>query len=155
MNEQLISLMKKEGLTSYALAAKSGLPYTTIYRLAAGTLSTNKISAESLQRIAYVLNTSSENLLNCFEIMDNVRGSHRKIRYTWEKAHNDDLYVRFVHNGNMVLIRIGSNLTDPAYRKYYDAFAEMNIDDYIEEKAFQKELSKWIQEEENGGKRGE
>ena len=66
-------IIEEKGITKYRLAKESGVPHATLNDICSGKTNIGKCSAETLYKIAKVLDVSMESLLD-----DNF--SERKVR---------------------------------------------------------------------------
>ena len=61
----ITELMQKNAMTKYALAKKSGVPYSTISDITNGKTRLEKCEAETVYRLAKALDSTVEELLLC------------------------------------------------------------------------------------------
>ena len=143
MNEKFKELYKKQNISMYALAAKTGLPYTTINNLFNDKLDINHVAVEAVYKIAIVLQCEIKDIMNPVQIMNNAKGCYRKIRYQWVCKQGENAEIQLQHNGNKVLINMDNTFNKESSRQYYDYFAEMAIDRYLERLKFEKTAAEY------------
>ncbi len=140
MNDAFKKNFIKSGMTMYQLSAKTGIPYTTINKLIHDRLDINKVSAEAIYKISVVLETSMPDILNHIEIMNNATGHCGKIKYKWVCEEAKPPYIVFLYNGMEVEIDMEDNFNKASERRYYDYFAQMAIEQYIENVKFEESI---------------
>lgn len=138
MNENFCQALQESGLSVYALAAKSGVPYTTVYKLAHDKMNINKISAETLSRLAINLNKTMDDLLNPYFFMDGSRGSCHRISYEWKHKSDKGLGVAINIEGEEYFEPVTKEIVRAKNREWYDLIAEMAVRKYIRVKTFSK-----------------
>ncbi len=83
--------LKEKNMSVYRLAKESGVPYATVNDICNNKAQLEKCTAETIYRIAQVLNVSMEELLSpCFE----VRSSFERLVlfFTINPSHNTKEY---------------------------------------------------------------
>lgn len=140
MNENFKHHLSSSGMTMYELAAKAGIPYTTVNKLLHDKQDINRISAEALFRISVVLETTVTELMNHVEILDNATGHCGKIKYKWQCNEGQNAYIIFDHKGNQVLLDMEDRFNNVSERKYYDLFARMAIERYMKRSRFEESV---------------
>lgn len=140
MNERFIEKWKASELSISELSRKTGLAYSLIYDIAHQKKDINKRTAADVMRIAAVLGTASDQIMNPFCIVDGFQGKHNGITYSVQA--NPDIIVRYEHDGIQESLLIGHTYHLPQRFSHYICFIEMAIDRHIE----QKELEQYLKE---------
>ena len=135
MNENFKHYFSAANMSMYELAAKSGLPYTTINKLVNDKMDINNLSSGCLYKISILLQTKMEKLLNETIILENASGRSGNVKYRWIFENNQTKII-FNYKGENVIIEMGKGFNDPKAREYYDMFAQMAVEKYMKEKAF-------------------
>lgn len=99
-------LMVKKSITKYALAKKSGVPYSTVSDIVSGKARLEKCEAETVYRLAGVLGTTVDELLRvnredriefaifCIEnVAEKLRINAAKMYKILKKSHILDEYI--------------------------------------------------------------
>lgn len=140
MNENFKSAIKESKITMYELAAKAAVPYTTINKLMNDKLDINKISAEALYKIAIVLKTDMNSLLNNVQFLNKATGHSGKIKYHWISSPQKNDKIRFTYNGENVEVDLDEKFVKPEHREYFDLFAQMAVERYVKRAKFEEEV---------------
>ena len=135
MNENFIQKLNASGLTMYRLSRRSGIPYTTVYELANGKKDINFRSADTLYRLAEALGTTIPEIMNPVHVMDHKVGKYKGIHYTWKYDQTMQLCLN-TQDGTHI-ISTPYQMTNPEYISIYTSVAEMYIDRYLEQQAFE------------------
>ena len=143
MNKEVIQLYRQLGMSKYALAKRAGLPYTTVNEILNQKIDLNKCTAETVSRLAAALNCHTEDILNRYPVMDQVSGRYRNVRYRWQRgAGNMELLCRY--NGKSFVIQMQQIYNIPSRRQYYEQFSLWQIDEWLEQQAFEKKSRKQL-----------
>ena len=139
MNEGFMKALDASGMSMYALSRCSGVPYTTIHEIHSGKNDINRCPAETVFKLAIALDTEPKEIMNSLRLMDGVTGKYRGIRYRWKD--DGTTKIEFSWEGEQVSIDLLKQYRVARWRKYYDTFAEWEIDDFIEEKEWERQTS--------------
>ena len=135
MNSNFKRYFSSANISMYELAARSGIPYTTINKLVNDKMDINNLSSGCLYKISILLQTKMENLINETIILENASGRSGNVKYKWI-CDNNQTKISFNYKGEKVIVEMGQGFNDPKARKYYDLFAQMAVEKYTKEKAF-------------------
>ena len=136
MNENIIRVFQSSHLSKYALAQRAGVPYTTVSEILNRKTDINKCAAETLMRLAAVLQTPPAELLNEIHILDGVQRKYKGIRYTLH-FNGSCMEIRFDDHNRQVILNTGQRYRVPERWDDYITFIEWRIDDYLENRAFE------------------
>ena len=141
MNDNFNYIVNQSHISLYEVAHMSGVPYTTVNKLAKGTLNINKCSAETVSRLATYLDVPIEELLNPYHVMDGVSGKYNKIKYSWKLNSNKKMELSFRYQGEDMHIEADGQYTLPKHRKAYDGAAPMYIETCISDREFRNKAT--------------
>ena len=145
MNERMIHLFKQSGLSKYALAHRSGVPYTTVNEILNAKTDINRCASETVFRLAAVLHARPETVVNDIHILDGYKGKHRGVRYML-RFNGASMEIIFRYNGEDVILETGQQYRLPERRDDYLTFVEWHIDDYLDEREFQEHAKSLFKE---------
>ena len=135
MNERFKEKVSRSGMSQYKLAKAAGVPFATVNGLMTGTHSVNKCSAAMLARLAGVLKTPVEELLDFYHVMEGVQVRIKGYRCEWQLE--DGQMTLVIHDKNKAVKKqTGIAMNYPERRRDYDAIGEFCVDDYIEQQEF-------------------
>lgn len=96
------ALLEERGITKYRLAKKSGVPHATLNDICSGKTSIGKCSAETIYRIARILDISMESL-----VREDFIQSERERSYEYGLPeylqHDLDAYKKGLKEGSTLL----------------------------------------------------
>ena len=139
MNEIFTNRIKRTGLSLYQISAESGIPYTTINQLCRGQRDINKVSAETVMRLANYLDVEPEKILNPIYYLKNVKSTVYEKKFQWVKK-DGRMYVRLLETDEM--LPAADNCFGRDSFKYVNILAEFAYDDYVKEKEFDEIVDK-------------
>lgn len=145
MNEAVIQLYRQLGMSKYALAKRAGLPYTTVNEILNQKIDLNKCTAETVSRLAAALNCHTEDILNRYPVMDQVSGRYRDVRYRWQRG-KDNMELLCRYKGKTFVIDMHQPYSIPSRRQYYEQFALWQIDEWLEQNAFEEKSRRLLSE---------
>lgn len=140
MNENFKKIIQESGISIYALAKRSGVPYTTINELKNGKHNINQCAAETVYKLGIALDADPMELLNSFNFLDGLEGKYKNLRYRWECGR--ETAICFEMDGQTVKLRTGRRWNIPKRRKYYDTIAGWMIQDYLKKREWEKQADK-------------
>lgn len=132
MNETFIEKVRASGYTTYRLSKLTGIPYTNISELMTGKKSINQRPAEMVLRLAAVLDTDTEHILDPVHFLDGSSGSYRGFKYSW--TYNGHMVLTFSKGNEVHTIRTKYLLCQARLWKSYAITAEIYIDMFLEER---------------------
>ena len=135
MNESFQKCLRDSGLSMYALAKKSGVPYTTINELKNEKHDINQCASETTLKLSFALGVEWHTLLNPFRFLDGCEGRYKQIRYRW--GSDEESFITFKQDGEEICLRAGTVFDIPKRRKYYDIIAEWMIEEYLRKKEWE------------------
>ena len=137
MNERIIRLFRESGLSKYALAQRSGVPYTTVNEILNARTDINRCASETVFRLASVLRAPPETVINDIHILDGHKGKHRGLRYTL-RFNGEYMDILFRYGKEDVVLSTGQKYRIPEGHDDYLTFAEWRIDEYIDKREFEE-----------------
>ena len=147
MNEALQEKFKSAGITSYALAAESGVRYPTVNKLLNGKLDINRVAAETVDRLAMALDCTAKQLLNPYIPIAGRSGHYGRIGYRWEKPEGKNLTLVFKHNGREIRLETEYQTVLTEEARFFPYIAQMRIDQYLSEEAFEQRAEQLLRSE--------
>lgn len=138
MNERFIKKVNETMKSQYVLAQQSGVSFSTINGLINQNHSINKCSAITLTRLANAMNIELETLLDPYPVMDEIHGKYKNIEYKWH-WNGTSMEIHFKYENEQISIDTGNKLHLPEYMHTFPLIAEMEIEEFMDEKEFQKE----------------
>lgn len=148
INETLIKHIKDSGMSIYRLSKSSGVPYSVLNDLANGKKDINNCSAETVVRIAGVLDADIYEILNPIYMMDRVSGKYKGISYEWKKEDSMVLYLK--ECGKETVIKSGHLFKFPKDMRAYRSFTKFYINKYLKKEEFKKKVEKYRKERNYG-----
>ncbi|MBR0457221.1 MAG: helix-turn-helix domain-containing protein [Firmicutes bacterium] len=142
-NHNFNRLLEESGMSMYALAKRSAVPYTTINEIHRGKNDINQCAAGTVQRIAAALGTSAEEILNDIHYLDGVKGKYKGIEYVWSTE--DCSQITFNYDGKEITLSDGKVYNIPSRIDYYNIIAGWMIKDYIAKEQWKKEALERIE----------
>lgn len=131
MNDKIIGIFDASGMSKYALAKKSGLPYTTVNEVMNRKLDINRCSVETVYKFAVGLNKSVEELINDFPCLDKAEKAYGSIKYKWYfKPEENGIIFKSVE-GKTVVIAINAAFSVVEHIDLYEKCAEFALDGYM------------------------
>ena len=111
-------IIKQSGMTKYRVAKLSGVPHATLNDLCSGKSRIEKCSAETLYRIAKVLNVSMESLIETVII---EKEEMQRIQIVRERSYEYGLPEYLQHDLDVYkeALKNGSNLLDCLWGELY------------------------------------
>ncbi len=140
MNEKFLKIIRESGISMYALAKRSGVPYTTVNELKNGKHNINQCSAETVCKLGIALDTDPLELLNPFRFLDGLEGKYKSIRFFWKS--DQETSIHFEIDGKEVILGTGKLWNIPERRKYYDVIAEWMIQDFLNKREWEKQADR-------------
>ena len=140
MNEKLIAIVNKTGISGYKLSKKSGIPYTTISELLTGKKDINKKAAETVLRLAEAMDCSIADILNPVFVMDGVSGKCSGVGYVWKRK-DDHMVLETTYKKKKRVIETKYKLQDFARREDYDELAYLYISPLLREEKLKEKLT--------------
>ena len=118
-------IMQNKNMTKYALAKKSGIPYTTVNELCNGKTRIEKCSAETVYRIAKALEVSMESLLEPYLCESRLSFELFKSNICHELKEKGDI--------NFVIELLEDDIINRYYRRrwYLEALYLLGMLDYV------------------------
>lgn len=129
-NKKFNAVLSDSGMTMYALAKRSGVPYTTINEIHNGKNDINQCAAGTVFRLAAALGVSADEIINDIIFLDGIKGKYKGIEYTWST--DECSYITFEYNGESVTLSTGAYYNIPSRFDYYNIVAGWMIKEYIE-----------------------
>ena len=136
-NSNFNEALARSGMSMYALAKISGIPYTTINEIHNGKNDINQCTASTVWRLAAALGVPSDSVINPINYLDGVRGRYKGIDYTWSTG--DCSQIVFEYEGEKVTLSTGAVYNIPSRIRYYNIFAEWMIKEYVSHRKWEKE----------------
>jgi transcriptional regulator with XRE-family HTH domain len=96
------TILKRQGITKYQLAQKSGIPYTTLSDICSGKSKIEKSNAETIYKISKALGVSME-LLTESGIRDSEKEKAYETGLPKYLQHDLDAYKDGLKNGSKVM----------------------------------------------------
>ena len=143
-NKNFIGALDHSGMTMYALAKYSGIPYTTVNELYNGKNDINQCAVSTLWKLSAVLEVAPEELINPINYLDGVKGRYKGIDYVWST--DETSKITFEYQGEPVTISAGTIYNIPSRLKYYSVFAGWMIRESIEHKEWEKDVRTLIED---------
>ncbi len=143
MNSVLKELIQKSGKSAYQVSHETGIPYTTISELLNDKIDINRCAAETVCRLSVFYNCDMNELLNHFELLENVEGVYRHIRYKWKKSGEKKVALHIWDKGKEIILDEG----EYSQVRFFNGYHEMtllSIDIYLEEKELQEALNETV-----------
>lgn len=139
MNDNFISAVKKSNKTQYQIAQESGVPFPTINALMNRRQSVNRCATATVLRLSSVIGVDFYDVLDPYPLLDKTAGEYKGIKYKWEEK-SGSMQLSFKFDNESVLIDTGLSLNIPSKQNEYHYIAEWNIESYIEQKEFEKQV---------------
>lgn len=149
-NKNFNTALIESGLTMYALAKYSGVPYTTINELHNGKNDINRVPVLTLWKLCAVLEVDPESIINPINYLDGVKGRYKGIDYTWSTGECSQ--ITFEYQGEPVTISAGATYNIPSRLKYYNIFANWMIEDYIADIRREQEMQELVEKVKSNGR---
>ncbi len=146
-NDNFNKHLKESGISMYALAKRSGIPYTTINELHNGKNSINQCAVTTVYRIGAALGVKPDSLLNPIKYIDGVRGKYKSIDFIWTTS--DESCITFEYDGDRVTLGTGAVYNIPARLEYYNIIAGWMIKDYIAKREWEIEAKELLERRQN------
>lgn len=135
MNSSFKKALRDSGITMYGLAKKTGLPYTTINRLANDRLDINNCYSATVYEIAKALGISMEQLLYKYDFLTGTEGEYLGVKYRWTKDENDhQLLVLVDEECEVVAWQTERLLTNESRRVDYQSVVRLAVREYLRNK---------------------
>ena len=141
-NNNFNRTLEQSGLSMYALAKRSAVPYTTVNEIHNGKIDINQCAASTVFRLAAALGVESEAIINPIYYLDGVKGKYKGIDFTWSTS--DVSRITFEYEGEPVTLCAGTIYNIPERLEYYSVFAGWMIEDYIEDRKWQQHAQEVI-----------
>ena len=121
-------IIKQSGMTKYRVAKLSGVPHATLNDLCSGKSRIEQCSAETLYRIAKVLNVSMESLIETVII---EKEEMQRIQIVRERSYEYGLPEYLQHDLDVYkeALKNGSNLLDCLWGELYGSINIAEISD--------------------------
>ena len=145
MNTKIIRLFQQKQLSKYEIAWRSGVPYTTVNEILNAKTDVNRCAAETVCRLAAVLQVKPEEVLNDIHILDGACGKHMGVRFTL-CFNGECMEIRFKYNEEDVVLETGQQYRIPERRDDYLTFVKWRIEEYLENRAFEDYAQKHFAE---------
>lgn len=142
MNDNFNRVLKGSGMSMYALAKNTGVPYTTINEIHNGKIDINQCAAQTVWKLGTILKTDPGEIMNTIMYMDGIRGRCGDIDYVWETDKTSKIVFEYL--GDKVKLDMGALYNIPDRIKYYQQFARWRIKDYIEDIKWHKDAGKLL-----------
>lgn len=139
MNEYFIAQMNRLNLSAYRISKDTGIPYTTINEIYNSKTDINKCSAETVYKLAVYFECEMKDILNFVDPLDNYSGKYRKQKFKWSRT-SDEVRLLIYHDGKEVVVDIIPKAYTNRPNEFKKAFTELLIDNYLEEKEWEKML---------------
>lgn len=140
MNDRFNQVLKRSGLSMYAVSRMSGVPYTTVNEIHNKKIDINQCASGTLFRLASALNVKPDEIINPIRYMDGTTGRYQGITYTW--SYDNGSQITFQYDGKQVTLNTGRDYNIPGRNRIYNQCAEWMIQDYIDEEKWQKEAER-------------
>ena len=147
-NANFKRILADSGMTMYALAKRSGIPYTTINEIYNGKNDINQCAAGTVHRLAAILGVTTDSLMNPINYLDGVKGRHKGIDYIWST--DECSCITFEYEGKPVTLSAGAIYNIPSRIDYYNIIAGWMVEDYIEDMEWHKSIQPIIERIQNG-----
>ena len=130
MEMNLNIIIKQSGMTKYKVAKLSGVPHTTLNDLCSGKSRIEKCSAETLYRIAKVLNVSMESLIETVII---EKEEMQRVQVVRERSYEYGLpeYLQHDLDAYKEALRNNSRLLDCFWGELYGSINMAEISDGV------------------------
>ncbi len=130
MEMNLNIIIRQSGMTKYKVAKLSGLPHATLNDLCSGKSRIEKCSAETLYRIAKVLNVSMESLIETVII---EKEEQQRVQLVRERSYEYGLpeYLQHDLDAYKEALRNNSRLLDCFWGELYGSINMAEISDGI------------------------
>lgn len=130
MKMNLNIIIKQNGMTKYKVAKLSGVPHATLNDLCSGKSRIEKCSAETLYRIAKVLNVSMESLIETVII---EKEEQKRVQIVRERSYEYGLpeYLQHDLDAYKEALRSNSRLLDCFWGELYGSINMAEISDGI------------------------
>lgn len=138
-NKNFNQQLARSGASMYKISKRSGVPYTTLSRLKNNLLDMNSCSYETVARLAVYFHCSVADITNPVEILRNCSGTYGGFHYRWEVRDGKEI-LHITDNGEDVILRTASGLTQVRFADAYIAMTENYIDIYKKKKEVEKLL---------------
>ena len=136
MNENFNLALEQSGMSMYALARCSGVPYTTINEIHNCRNDINQCATGTVFKLAASLERDAGDILNPIRYLDGTQGRYGRISYIW--SYDNGSQISFDYEGERVVLNTGKDYNIPARLKYYNEIAGWLIRDFIERKEWEK-----------------
>jgi hypothetical protein len=146
-NKKFNAVLSDSGMTMYALAKRSGVPYTTINEIHNGKNDINQCAAGTVFRLAATLGVAQDEIINDINFLDGVRGRYKGIDYTWST--DGCSCITFEYNGEPITLSAGAYYNIPSRLAYYNTVAGWMIKEHIEKLEWKNSVHKKIKELKN------
>ena len=137
MNDIFKDKVKELHISPLQIAKQAGIPYTTVNRLLNDKTEINNCPVYVVNRLAMLFDCQIEDLMDQNSYMENVENTYRGITYKWKKE-NGRMHILFEDNGKHIDLDTGCLMMVPSRKKEYNLVGEMLIDEYMENKEFEK-----------------
>lgn len=123
-------IIRQSGMTKYKVAKLSGVPHATLNDLCSGKSRIEKCSAETLYRIAKVLNVSMESLIETVII---EKEEKQRVQITRERSYEYGLpeYLQHDLDAYKEALKNGSHLLDCLWGELYGSINMAEISDGV------------------------
>lgn len=130
MEMNLNKIIRQSGMTKYKVAKLSGVPHATLNDLCSGKSRIEKCSAETLYRIAKVLNVSMESLIETVII---EKEEQQRVQLVRERSYEYGLpeYLQHDLDAYKEALRNNSRLLDCFWGELYGSINMAEISDGI------------------------
>lgn len=130
MKMNLNIIIRQRGMTKYKVAKLSGVPHATLNDLCSGKSRIEKCSAETLYRIAKVLNVSMESLIETVII---EKEEKQRVQITRERSYEYGLpeYLQHDLDAYKEALKNGSHLLDCLWGELYGSINMAEISDGV------------------------
>lgn len=146
MNESLKELLKEREISMYALAKKTGVPYTTVNRLVNNKLNIEDCNSKTVYELSKALGVKMEQLVNQYDYLTGTEGEYLGVKYKWTKDAEDHQLLMVVDEDQEYLAwKAKKLLTDTTEVKAYQTVVRLAVKDHLlhkQSKARLKELRK-------------
>ena len=146
-NDNFNKTLKDSGLTMYALAKRSGVPYTTINEIHNGKNDINQCAFSTVIRLAGALGVSAGELTNDIYYLNGIKGKYKGTEFTWSTS--DESQITFEYMGDKVTLKAGAIYNIPSRLEYYNIIAGWMIKDYISHREWEKSVQELIRSKTN------
>ena len=132
--------LKNSGMSMYALAKRSGIPYTTINELHNNKNDINLCAAATVWRLAAALGVPADHLINSINYLDGVSGKYKGIDYIWSTGADGNSQITFEYEGESVTLNAGAFYNIPSRIQCYNIFAGWMIKEFLDKKEWERQV---------------